>query len=207
MKLVELFQSKVKSLDDLGTMFMAGAIVLAGLGGFIHVNVLVALGLASFGGAVVTWGASGMQRGEMPLFARGVRLTERVDAVLARLWGIVFIILGLSFLGYGILSIFSPRSPIPAAFQAFFATTQGGGVTWLIGSSVGMLFAVTLIFTENGDGGNRVTQLLSNLYTRFLGLVLLVVFIGVAGVSLLQIFFPETWTSLVVTFLDKLGLP
>lgn len=207
MKFVELFQSKVKSLDDLGTIFMAGAIILAGLGGFVHVQPLVALGLAGFGGAVVTWGASGLQRGEMPLFARGMHLAEQVESVLTRLWGGVLIVVGLWFLGYGILSIFNPRSPIPGALQAFFATTQGGGVTWLIGSSVGILFALTLIFSKDSEGGNRVTQFLSNLYSRLFGVVLLVVCFAVAAVSLLQIFFPATWGSLVATFLDKVGLP
>lgn len=206
MKLIDWFQRSFKNLDDLGTAFMAGAIVLAGLGGFVHVNPLVDLGLASFGGAVVTWGAGGMQRGDMPLLARGFRLTERVELLLSRIWGFVFVLVGFWFMGYGILSIFNPRSPFPPAIQGFFETPQGSSVFWLIGSSVGILFAITLLFADDSEGNNRVTRFLSNLYARLVGMVLLIVFSLLALFNVLKIVSPPAVDTLLEFLLRLLGL-
>lgn len=195
-----------KTPEDLGNGFMILALITVGMGSWLNLSILTNLGLGFFGAGVVTWGVNAMQRREMTPIQRGFHVMDQVEGVLTRAWGLVLILGGLALLGYGILSILNPRSPMPVTLRQFFATPQGSSILQLLGSGVGMLFALTMIFASDADGGNSLVRFLKSIPGRLSGMVLLVIFGALAAVSILQLAAPAAWESLWQTFLRELGI-
>lgn len=198
-------QRRFKTLDDVGTTFAILGILLAGGASYRHLTRISDLGIASFGAAVIAWGANALQTREIQILQRGIPVWERVSEALARAWGIVFGAGGLALLGYGVLSAINPRSPIPIGIQLFFATQQGGGVQLLIGSCVGIHFALTMIFVSDTQGSNGFVRFLVSLPGRLLGVILLIVCGVLALNGALLIFAPDVWDTLVHFFWRTIG--
>jgi len=192
-----LFERWFKSLDSLGTGFAVAAILLIGIGSWTNLTIPVNLGIASLGAAVVAWGANAIQSRELSVFGRGVPFSERIQEGLARVWGVVFVSAGLLLLGYGILSLLNPRSPIPPRVQQFFATPQGLAIIALIGSGIGALFALSMILVSDVQGSNALVRGIKSLPGRFIGVILLLFFGALAAFSILTIFAPDGLQNLL----------
>lgn len=195
-----------KSPDDLGTGFAIIAIIAIGLGNLLNFQILVNLGFTFFGAGIVAWGVNALQRGEMTPLQRGFRVMEHVEGFLARAWGLVLVLGGLALLGYGVLSILNPRSPMPASLRQFFATQQGSAVILLIGSALGMLFALTMIFVSDAQADNRYVRFIKSIPGRLFGVVLFLFCGLLAAISLIQIIAPDTWQNILGSILQALGI-
>lgn len=199
--LLDFFQRHFKTLDDVGTAFVILALIVFGIGNLLNLERVQDLGIASLGAAVVAWGANAIQTRELRIFQHGIRIGERVNETLARVWGVVFCAGGLGLLGFGILSALNPRAPIPAGIQNFFATQQGTGVILLGAGSVGILFALTSIFGGDSEGGSAFVRFVLSLPGRLFGILLLVIFAALAVSGALLIFAPgvlmDLWQSLL----------
>ncbi|TAH48119.1 MAG: hypothetical protein EYC68_22465 [Chloroflexota bacterium] len=193
-----------KSADDVGTGFGIAMFVCVGLGSVLNIERLISLGLAFFGAAVVAWGVNAMQTRELRIFQHGIRVSEQVQEILARAWGIVFIGGGAILMGYGILEMVNPRTPVPTRVQQFFGTASGSGVLLLVGSAIGMLYALTMLFASEARGSNGFVRFVTSLPGRLFGLVLVLVFATLALIALLQIFAPVIWETLWQSFWQRL---
>lgn len=169
-----------KSADDAGTGFGIAMFVCVGLGSILHTDRLIWLGIAFFGAAVVAWGVNAIQTRELRIFQHGIRVAEQVQEILARAWGVVFIGGGVILMGYSILAVINPRAPVPARVQQFFGTTPGSGVVMLVGSAIGMLYALTMLFASQARGSNGFVRFVMSLPGRLFGLALVLVFIALA---------------------------
>lgn len=195
-----------KTLDDVGTAFGIGAFLFAGLGGLFKIERLTWLGSASLGAAALAWGVNAIQSRELRILQRGIPVWERIEETFARVWGIVFALGGLLLFGYGILAALNPRAPIPASVQQFFTTPPGSSALMLIGSAVGLLFALTLIFVSSARANNAVARFILSLPARLFGILLFIIFSALALIALLQIFAPDALAALGHTFLQRIGL-
>jgi hypothetical protein len=206
MNQIQAWLGRFKTLDDVGTAFAILAVVVFGLANFLNIARVENLGLAAFGAAIVAWGANAIQTRELRIFQRGIHVWERVEELLARVWGILFALGGLLLLGYGILAALNPREPIPAYVRDFFAAPLGANVLTLGGSAIGMLFALTMILISDAQASNAVVRFVLSLPRRLFGIVLFVVFTVLGGSALLQIFAPGIWQALWQIVLRGLGL-
>ncbi|GIL15939.1 MAG: hypothetical protein BroJett039_11120 [Chloroflexota bacterium] len=196
----------VKSADDVGVGFAIAMFVSVGLGSVLNVERLVALGAAFFGAAVIAWGVNALQTRELRIFQRGIRVVEQVQEILARAWGLVFIGGGVFIMGYGVLSMLNPRAPVPERVQQFFGAAQGIGIQLLVGSAVGMLCALTLVFASDAQGGNTLARFIVSLPGRLLGAALFIFCAVLATLALLQIFAPDILVALGHAILQRMGL-
>ncbi len=191
-RMQEWFDKAFKSLKDAGMTFAIFGIVAAAIGNFLSLGFLVSVGLAGFGAGVVAWGVDSLQGGEMmPL--RGLHVRARLEGFFASVWGLLFVLGGFLLIGYGVLSIMNPRSPIPPSLRQYFQGTQGGGVLWLIGGLIGVLFALTMIFAADTPGSSGFVRFVKSLPGRLVGILLLAVFALLSLGALVQIFAPEMW--------------
>jgi len=195
-----------KSADDVGTAFAVAMFVSVGLGSVLNIERLVSLGAAFFGAAVIAWGVNALQTRELRIFQRGIRVAAQIQEILARAWGLVFISGGVFIMGYGILSMLNPRAPVPERAQRFFGAAQGIGVQLLVGSAVGMLCALTLVFASDAQGGNTLARFIVSLPGRLLGVALFIFCAILAALALLQIFAPDVLAALGHAFLQRIGL-
>lgn len=193
-----------KSPEDLGNGFFVLALVIIGISRPLNVSALTDLGLAFFGAGVAAWGVNAMLRGEMTPIQRGFHVMEHVEGFLTRAWGVVLILCGLVVMGHSILSILNPRSPVPVTVRQFFSTPQGSSILWLLGSALGVLFALTMIFASDDDRGNRFVQFLKSVPGRLFGILLLVIFCALAAANLLQLVAPTVWQQVSQSILDYL---
>ncbi len=205
-RIFSLLERWIKNLDDLGTGFALVGFALMGVGNFLKVALLLNLGLAALGAGIVAWGANAIQSRELTIFQNNLRLSQRVEELLARAWGLVFAGGGLVLFGYGILSALTPRSPILLRVQQFFATPQGLSILLLGGSLVGILFSLTMIFVSDVRAHHSVVRFLLSLPRRFGGFLLFLFCSALAVISVLQIFAPSVWDNLVHTFLRMAGI-
>ncbi len=206
MNRLRLLFERFKTLDDVGTGFFVIAIVVFGIGNLLELERLENLGLAAVGAAVVAWGANAIHTRELRIFQRGIRVTERLEEVFARVWGILFALGGLLLLGYGMLAALNPRAPIPASAQQFFATPLGTSVLMFVGSAMGTLFALTMIFVSDAQAENAFIRFLLSLPGRLFGVVLLLFCGALATIALLQIFAPNVLIDLSHAILQRMGL-
>ncbi len=206
MNQIQAWLERFKTLDDVGTGFAILAIVVFGIGNFLDLARVENLGLAAFGAAIVAWGANAIQTRELRIFQRGIHVWERVEELLARVWGILFALGGLLLLGYGILAALNPRAPIPAYVQQFFASPLGANVLTLVGSVIGMLFALTMIFASDAQASNAVVRFVLSLPGRLFGIVLFIFCAALAMIAVLQIFAPDVLVELGHAFLQRMGL-
>lgn len=200
-----LLEQWSKSPEEFGNGFAIAGVVLIGLGNFLSVAFLLNLGFASLGAGIVAWGVNAIQGREMSVLERDIRISQRIQELLARAWGIVIIGGGVLLLGYGVLSLLNPRSPLPARVQQFFTTAEGSALIALSGSLVGIVYALSLIFVSD-ETGNVVVRTIKSLPARVFGVVLLILCAALAAASILQIFAPGTWESLAHAFLRWAGL-
>lgn len=200
-----LMERWFKNPEDLGTGFAIIAFIAVGVGNLVNLEFLTNFGFACLGAGIVAWGVNAIQRGEMTPLRRGFHVIEHIEGLLARAWGIVLILGGLALLGFGILSILNPRSPMPATLRQFFATPQGSALLLLFGSAVGVLFSLTMIFVSDAEANNRYVRFLKSIPGRLIGVLLLVFFGALAAVSLIQIFSPTAWENIFQTILQALG--
>lgn len=197
--------ARIKTLEDVGTTFAIAGFLLVGVGGWLDFQVMVNLGFAGFGAGVVAWGINAMQRGEMtPL--RGFHPIARAESLLARAWGLLFTLGGLLLMGHGILSVLNPRSPIPTPIRQFFSTPQGSGVLLLVGSAVGILFALSMIFASDAETRNTLVRFLLSLPGRLIGMALLVFFGSLAAIAILQISNPTTFDTIAQSVYGAMGI-
>ena len=206
MNRLSLLFERFKTLDDVATGFVILAAVVVGIGNVLEMPRVQSIGFAAFGAAVVAWGANAIHTRELRIFQRGIRVTERLEEVFARAWGILFALGGLLLLGYGMLAALNPRAPIPASAQQFFATPLGTSVLMLVGSAMGALFALTMIFVSDAQAENAFIRFLLSLPGRLFGVVLLLFCGALATIALLQIFAPNVLLELSHAFLQRMGL-
>lgn len=193
-----------KTPENLGNGFFILALIAVGIGNYLDVPMLTNLGLGFFGAGIVTWGANAMVRGEMTPIQRGFHVMEHVEGILTRAWGLVLIFGGLALLGYSILSVLNPRSPMPDTVRRFISSPQGSPILLILGSMVGVLFALSMIFVSDDDGGNSLVQFLKSIPGRLVGIVLLVIFGAIAAANLLLLVAPTAWQELSQAILQYL---
>lgn len=196
----------VKSADDIGTGFAIAMFVCVGLGSVLNMDRLASLGVAFFGAAVIAWGVNALQTRELRIFQRGIRISERFQEMFARVWGLLFVGFGMLILGYGTLKALNPHAPIPASAQQFFASPPGASVLMFIGSAIGMLFALTMIFVNDAQANNAAARFILSLPARLFGILLFVICAALAVIALLQIFAPNVLMELSHAFLQRMGL-
>lgn len=195
-----------KSAEDVVTACVVAMFISLGLGKVLNVERLVWLGIAFFGAAVVTWGVDALQTRELRIFQHGIRVAERASELFARLWGIVFIGGGVLIFGYGILATLNPRVPVPARVQRFFGAPPGPQVLLLVGSAIGMLYGLTMLFADEARGSNSFVRLVMSLPGRLLGFVLVIIFAALAFIALLQISAPDILVTLEHAIFQRMGL-
>lgn len=195
-----------KSADDVGTAFAVAMFVCAGLGSVLNLDRLVSLGVAFFGAAIVAWGVNALQTRELRIFQHGIRISERFQEIFVRVWGLLFVGFGILILGYGTLTALNPRAPIPSSAQQFFASPLGASVLMFVGSAIGMLFALALIFISDAQGSNAFVRFILSLPARLFGILLFVICAALAVIALLQIFAPNVLMELSHAFLQRMGL-
>lgn len=193
------------NLDDLGTKFAVAGLVLFGIGSYLGWGWLANLGLVPFGAGVVAWGADAIQRRELRVLQRGISISERLDELIARVWGVLILVGGMLLLGYGILALMNPRSPFPPVVRAFFDTTPGHGVLLLGSSVIGLTFGLTLLASE-AKTENALLCFLFSLPGKIFGVLVLIISGAVAAIGLLQIFAPDAVENLLQSFLQALGI-
>lgn len=196
----------IKSVDDVATAFAVAMFVSVGLGSILKLDRLVWLGVAFFGATVVAWGVNALQARELRIFQHGIRISERFQEMFARVWGLIFVGFGALILGYGTLAALNPRGPIPNSVQQFFATPPGASLLMFIGSALGMLVALALIFISDAQANNAVARFILSLPARIFGVLLFIVCAAFAAIALLQIFAPDVLAALGHTFLQRMGL-
>lgn len=196
-----------QDLDDVGTAFFAAALVLAGLSRFLQISALANLALAAFGAAVITSGADAVRTGEVRILQHGIRVSESIQALLARAWGIVFIGGGMVLMGYGILAALNPRTPIPNTVQQFFQGTVGTGVLVLVGSAIGLLYALSMMFAAEAHGSNAFVNFVASLPGRIFGVIVAIIALAVMGIALIQIFAPGVWENWTRLFWSGIAAP
>lgn len=199
-------QKHFKTIEDLGWAFFAVGIVLFGIGDTFGLPFLTHPALAAAGAGIVAWGANAIQNRELAVFQPDIPFSRRVQEMVARIWGVGFVLAGLLLLGYGVLTTFNPRSPIPARLEQFFATAQGVSLLVLGGSILGIVFALSVIFVNDLPTGNSILRTLLSVPKRLYGVLLLLVFSAVGVISVLEIFEPGTWQRLAHLFLQRIGL-
>lgn len=193
-----------KNIKDVSATFAVAGAALVALGNFFELGWVLNLGIALLGAAGIALGAHSIAGSELQIFQRGIPLSARISELFARLWGIVFAVGGLLVLGYGVLALLNPRAPIPPNVRQFFATPQGGGVLLLVGSSVGILFALSLIFVPDTRGGNVVSRFIGALMQRLVGIVWLVLCSALLALGILQVVNPMPWEDVLRVLLTFL---
>lgn len=204
-RLQDLFERWFKTLEDVGNTFILAGIVLVGLSNLLKLHVLLNLGLAAFGAGVIAWGANAVENREISIFGHDIPVVERMRAGFALVWGALFMLGGLLVLGYGILSFFNPRSPIPPVIQEFFATPPGVAILLVGGCALGVLYALDMVFVSDEQGSSNVRRTLKSLPRRLFGVVLFLFFIGLAVAGLVRLFAPGTFDAALQSFLQMLN--
>lgn len=200
-----LIEEWFKSPEEFGNGFVIMGFVLIGLGNFLSVALFLNLGFALLGAGIVAWGVNAIQSRELTVLQSDIRFSQRIQELVARAWGILIIGGGVLLLGYGVLSVLNPRSPLPARVQQFFTTAEGAALVALSGSLVGIVFALSMIFANDATG-NVVVRTLKSLPSRLFGIVLFILCGTLATATILQIFAPGIWDNLAHAFLQWAGL-
>lgn len=197
--LVERLAKFFSSLDNVATAFAAVGIVLAALANWFNVEPAAFLGFAFLGAGIVGWSVDGLLNQHLPFFAQGLQVHVRVQGFLVRAWSILFAAVGFLLMGFGILSLLNPRTPVPARVQQFFATSQGIGILLIGGGMLGTLWALSMLFESVSN--RSILGVLASLPRRLVGLALLLLSLALVLVGVLQIIAPALWDNLWRAFL------
>lgn len=195
---MERFTKFFNSLDNLAATFVTVGIAFAALASWLNFDPAGFLGIGLLGAGITCWSIDGLLNQRLPFFVQGIQVRIRVEGFLVRAWSIVFAALGFLLMGYGILSLLNPRTPVPARVQQFFATSQGIGILLIGGGMLGLLWAMAMLFESASN--SSILAILATLPRRLFGLALLLVSLALVLVGGLQIIAPALWDNLWRSF-------
>ncbi len=188
---------RLKSLDAIGGALALAGVLTFALSTYVRLTLLGSLGIALLGAGVIFWGMDAVMEGRIRFTRhRHIRFAETYSGLAARAWGLVFAVAGFLLLGFGLLSLTNPRTPVSNSLLSFFKTAVGTSVLLIFGGLLGGIYALTLIFGSVEQRGSIARDLLS-LPSRLWGLIVLLLCLGLIIVGMLRFVAPEVLDNLI----------
>lgn len=167
---------------------------------------LLFLGVMSLGGLGLVLGVEVIMKRQASFNIRRadhVIGSENYSGCAAQLWGLMFVLFGLSFILAALAGLFQPREARVLIDQAF-ATTLGWG---LLGTAIGIFlstYGLTRLLAGSARAARNLLGHARDLGYRLFGLLCLLIGGGLGALGLTLIFSPETLTTVLGNWMPQL---
>lgn len=188
------------SLDTISSLLLViGILMLAG-GRYLGINPLTYGGLALLGGGILALGLQAILTGSIRLRSRRRRSTATYGGIMARGFGVIFVLVGLGFIAASFLLLTGSDRLFTTLLGRFAQGDLGGGIlivalgigacVWSLGSIVG-----------SNEQRSSTGALLFSLPGRIFGVLWFLIGLGVIGFGALKIVAPQTLDAWYQTLL------
>jgi hypothetical protein len=192
------------TLDLLSSGLLVGGVLALGAGSVLGIAILSHAGMGLLGGGILSLGLQAILTGSVQFRSRRRRRTASYSGVMARGFGVIFVLVGLGFIGFSILLLAGLDRLFTFSLDQFVRGDFGGGI-FIVALGIGCCVWSLGNIVGSNEERSSTGALLFSLPGRIFGVLWFLIGIGVILFGAARIFAPQMLAAWYETLLAAAG--